>query len=248
MKEKENWGGVAAVQTRNSTISHDMSCYADVFAFESSVMIEDWTTIAAKVSEGGAFHSKIRRIISEMGIEGEMGDRYRMGDGVDVSIPFMLLENTGSSISVERAEIMQLVHAILSHIGRNGRFQKVTLRRGISEQLKRRGSLHLNERKSDRASGYDALGGGMECGKSSHRHLGPCLRPDRKVNTANPALGKKRRLNRTLCIRSALVRVRMTVSPHGSYLFIFLGTIAPRSLRRRRENGLTSSTKAIPAM
>ena len=120
VKEKENWEGVAAVQTRNSTISHDMSCYADVFAFESSVMIEDLTTIAAKVSEGGAFHSKIGRTISEMGVEGEMGDRYGMGEGVDVSIPFMLVEKTGSSISVERAEIMELVHAILSHIGRNG--------------------------------------------------------------------------------------------------------------------------------
>ena len=49
---------------------------------------------------------------------------------------------------------MELVHAILSRIGRNGRCRKVTPQRGIPEQLKRRGSWLLNERKTDRASKY----------------------------------------------------------------------------------------------
>ena len=149
VKEKEDWQGVTALRTRDSAISHNMSCYADLFAFESSVMIEDLMTISGKVSEWGGFHRKYH---IRNGNRGGVGRIVQRGEGVDMSVSFTHLEKSGNSITVARAETVELVHAILSRIGINCRFQKVRLRREIPEEIKRRGSWLLNERKTDSAS------------------------------------------------------------------------------------------------
>lgn len=68
-----------------------MACYAQLFSVEASVMLADLIVVAGKITAGGAFYEKMRRVISEMGMEPGVEEGFCEEDGIDVSIPFMLL-------------------------------------------------------------------------------------------------------------------------------------------------------------